>query len=93
MDPNQTTQPVPEQTPTKATGANKYLQPYKSRGKIMLDNFLGGLAWSLGSLVGLVILTAASAYFISKIDLVPLIGSLVAQILQNATSQFQPPIR
>ena len=90
MDPNQSNQP--DQTSQKATGANKYLQPYKSRPTIMLDNFLGGLFWSLGTFLGLAILTVVAGYFISKIDLVPIIGKWIAEILQNATTQIQPPI-
>ena len=77
----------------KATGANQYLQPYKSKKQIFIDNFLGGIAWSLGSLLGLTIITVIAAYLISRIDLIPIIGSWVAQILQDATSKIQPPIR
>ncbi len=88
MDPNQ---PV-EQTSTKATGSNKYLNLYKSRRAIMFDNFLGGFFWSLGTFIGLGLLTVAAGYFLSKIDLVPIIGKWMAQILQNATTQIQPPV-
>ena len=87
MDPNQ-----PNQEPEKATGANKYLQPYKSRTKILLDNFLGGLAWSIGTFVGFAIITVIIGYFLTRIDLIPLIGKWIAQILQDATSRLQPPI-
>lgn len=89
MDPNQSDQ----QTPTKATGANKYLQPNKSRRAIIFDNFLGGFFWSLGTFLGLGILTVAIGYFLSKVDLVPIIGSWMAQILQDATQRLQPPTR
>lgn len=85
MDPNQ-----PIQQP-KATGSNKYLQPYKSRRAIMFDNFLGGLFWSLGTFLGLGLLTVIVGYFLSKIDLVPIIGKWMAEILQNTTTQIQPP--
>ena len=89
MDPNQ----PPEQQPIKATGANKYLQPYKSRWKILIDNFLGGLAWSFGTFVGLAILAVAAGYIVSKINLIPIIGTWVAQILQDATSKVQMPVQ
>lgn len=98
MDPNQiAAQPIQtmqevQPAPEKATGANKYLQPYKSRPKIFIDNFLGGLAWSLGTFLGLAILAATIGFFVSKINLVPIIGSWIAQILQDATSRIQPPI-
>jgi hypothetical protein len=98
MDPNQiAAQPIQtmqevQSAPEKATGANKYLQPYKSRRAIILDNFLGGLFWSLGTFLGLAVLTLVVGYFISKIDLIPIIGSWIAKILEDATSRIQPPI-
>ena len=88
MEPNQQTQ----QEPQKATGANKYLQPYKSRWKILIDNFLGGLAWGLGSFICLAVLAVIAGFLISKIDLIPIIGTWIAQIMNDATSKFQPPI-
>lgn len=92
MDPNQTTQQVQEQAPQKASGSNKYLNPYKTRRAIMFDNFLGGLFWSLGTFIGLGLLTVVVGYFLSKIDFVPIIGKWMAEILQNATTQIQPQI-
>ena len=92
MDPDQPVQPAP-QASQKATGADKYLQPYKSRSKILFDNFLGGFAWSLGTFIGLGLLTVVVGYFLSKIDLVPIIGKWMAQILQDATTRLQPPAR
>lgn len=92
MDPNQPVQLAP-QASQKATGANKYLNPYKSRKAIMFDNLLGGLFWSLGTFLGLGILTVVVGYFLSKVDLVPIIGSWMAQILQDATTKLQPPTR
>ena len=89
MDPNQS----PEQKPLKATGANKYLQPYKSRWKILFDNFLGGFAWGLGSFIGLAILAVAAGYIFSKINLIPILGTWIAQILQDATSKVQMPVQ
>ena len=89
MDPNQS----PEQKPLKATGANKYLQPYKSRWKILFDNFLGGLAWGLGSFIGLAILAVIAGFVISKINLVPIIGTWIAQIMNDATSKYQVPTK
>lgn len=82
-----------EENQIKADGANKYLQPYKNKKQIMFDNFLGGLFWSLGTFVGLTILVGAAGYFIAKIDFIPIIGGWMSQIVQEATSNLQPPIR
>lgn len=95
MDPNnpnsQTNEKAPE--PQKATGANKYMMPYKTKGQIMFDNFLGGLFWSFGSFLGLTIIAIGVGYLITQIDLIPIIGSFIAAILQDATSRLQLPIK
>ncbi|MBI2327646.1 hypothetical protein HYU92_05010 [Candidatus Curtissbacteria bacterium] len=92
MDPNQQApQPAPE--PIKATGANSYLKPYKGKGAIFFDNFLGGFAWSFGSLIGLALIAVFVGYLISQIDLIPIIGGFIAQIMQDATSRLQLPIQ
>lgn len=60
-------------------------------GKILFYNFLGGVAWSLGTLVGLSIILAIVGFVLSRIDLIPIIGSWVAEIFQDATSKIQTP--
>lgn len=71
--------------------SEKYNQVYRSRKKILLDNFLGGIFWSLGTFVGLAVIALIAGYFLSKINLVPIIGDWVAQILNHATKQIQTP--
>lgn len=80
MDPNE-----------KAMGQNKYLQPYKTKRQIVADNFLGGIAWSFGTIVGFALLAVAVGFFISRINLIPIIGNWIAQILNDATGKIQPP--
>ncbi|MDO8551128.1 MAG: DUF5665 domain-containing protein [bacterium] len=57
---------------------------YKPRGKMILDNFLGGVAWGLGSLIGVTVVIAILGYFVSQINLVPILGSWISQIIQAA---------
>ena len=53
---------------------------YRSRGKMLLDNFLGGVVWSLGVWVGSAVIIGILLYFLSKIDLVPIVGDFVSSI-------------
>lgn len=62
---------------------------YRPRGKMMLDNFLGGMMWSLGTLVGGAIILIVVGIIISKIDFVPIIGNWTHNILQE-TLKNQP---
>ena len=53
---------------------------YRSRKKIILDNFIGGISWSIGAWIGTTIILAIVAYFLSKFNFIPIIGNFVAQI-------------
>ncbi len=80
MDPNQ-----------KVTSENKYMQPYKTKKQIVVDNFIGGIAWSLGTIVGFALLAIVIGFLISRINLVPIIGDWAAQIFNHMTTKIQPP--
>ncbi len=56
---------------------------YRSRGKMLLDNFLGGVVWSLGVWVGSAVIIGILLYFLSKIDLVPIVGDFVSSISEH----------
>lgn len=48
---------------------------------IFATNFLGGIAWGLGATVGLAIIITVSGFLISKLNLVPIVGSFLADLL------------
>jgi len=54
---------------------------------IILNNFVGGIAWGLGATVGVSIVIAILSLILKNINLVPFIGNFVSQItnyvLQN----------
>lgn len=50
-------------------------------------NFARGLALGLGTVVGATILVSIAAFFLTKIDFVPIIGEWAARIAQ----EIQPP--
>lgn len=64
------------------------MQPFEkvemSRKQIIINNFLGGIAWGLGATIGLGILLAILGFVISKVDLVPIIGNAVSQGFEQA---------
>lgn len=63
---------------------------YRSRGKMLLDNFLGGIVWALGVWVGSAVIIALLVYFISKIDFVPIIGNFMASISDYLVKKNAP---
>lgn len=65
---------------------------YKSSKRIIIDNFFGGLAWGLGTVIGAGAIVAILAFLISQVNFIPGIGSFVAQIIEavNKSSQNSP---
>lgn len=65
-------------TPQKST------QPYdtvrSSRREIMINNFLGGISWALGTTVGLTLILAIFGVVLKNISLVPIVGKFILQI-------------
>ena len=60
----------------------EHLRIYKKKRHIMLDNFLGGIAWGLGTVVGISLIAVILGFLISKIDLIPIIGDWLANVLR-----------
>ncbi len=52
-----------------------------SKKEIIFHNFLGGIFWALGATVGLAVIFAIVGFVSKNIDLVPVVGEFVADIL------------
>ncbi len=68
-------------------GTEHHNDIYRARKKILLDNFLGGIAWGLGTVTGgtlvLTVVIIVISYLLGKIELVPIIGEWVQAITQE----------
>jgi hypothetical protein len=82
----------PKQQQAQPQPGEKYKNIDRSLGKMLLYNFIGGIAWSFGTIIGLGLLVLILSFVISRVDLIPIIGGWVAQILQEAASKVQPII-
>ncbi|MDP3998693.1 MAG: DUF5665 domain-containing protein [bacterium] len=60
---------------------------YRSKRQIVTYNFLGGIAWGVGTAIGATTIVAILAFFMSQINFIPGIGSFVAQVI-NAVNQY-----
>lgn len=56
---------------------------YRSKKEIFIDNFIGGIAWAAGSMVGLAIMFAIVGYLLSRIDLVPILGDFLGNVMRD----------
>jgi hypothetical protein len=59
-------------------------QPYEriktKRKEIIINNLIGGIAWSVGATIGLSLVVAVITVVLKKVSLVPVVGSFVAQV-------------
>ncbi len=74
----------------------KFMQNYEknlrqiTKRQIFFNNFLGGVAWGIGSALGAAIFVLILGYMFSKINIIPVVGSFVAQV-QEVVQQKQTP--
>lgn len=57
---------------------------------MMLENFLGGISWSLGVWVGTTFIIAILVFILSKVDFVPVIGDFVGKVMNYVTKVNTP---
>lgn len=75
----------------KGNGESRFLMQNLSRKQIVLNNFLGGLAWACGTLVGLALLVTVSGFILKQIDFNSILGEWLGGIIHQALQQVQPP--
>lgn len=63
---------------------------YRSRRKMILDNFIGGISWSVGVWVGTTFIIAILVFLLSKVDFIPLIGDFVGKVMGYAARANSP---
>jgi len=65
----------------------------RSLKRMLLNNFLGGIAWGLGATVGLSVFVAILTLILKQINLVPIVGEFLSKVIEymmhnNATLQL-----
>lgn len=61
---------------------------YKSGKQLVIDNFIAGIAWGLGSVIGATLVFAVLGFVLSQTQELPFIGQIIENIfatIQNAT--------
>lgn len=53
----------------------------RKKGEIMLANFLGGLAWGFGTVIGATVVVALLLWILQVVNIVPFIGNFVSGIV------------
>jgi hypothetical protein len=65
------------------TAGRGHTRVHISTGKIILNNFLGGLAWGFGTVLGATVVVGLVVLLLSKLNGIPIIGDFFSSILQS----------
>lgn len=74
--------------------AEKYTKVYMKKADIMFHNFIGGIAWGVGSVIGATIVVSLIFYLIAQSTDIPIIGDIIQSfldILSTILDQGQIP--
>lgn len=66
----------------------------KSRRKIMTDNFLGGISWGFGSVIGATLIVGLLGLAVVRTRNIPLLGDIVKVVvteIQTGIQEFSNP--
>jgi hypothetical protein len=63
-----------------------------SKKKIMVNSFLGGIMWGVGSALGAFLIIAVLGFVLSRIDVVPFIADFIRQINTYSERQLNSPL-
>ena len=75
--PRKKVTPKPTETTPDEPRLERYKKIHRSRKDLMINNFLGGIMWGLGSVIGATIVVTVLGIIIVQTRRLPLIGDVV----------------
>ena len=66
-----------------ALNAHRFVRVHNSWGRLIGFQFVRGLAFGLGTVVGATILVSVLALFLSNIDFIPIVGDWASEIARQ----------
>ncbi len=67
--------------------SHRFIRMHNSLAKLIWFNFMRGLAFGLGSVIGATVLVSVLVYFLRGIDFIPIIGDWATEVLSVITEQ------
>ena len=67
--------------------AQRFIRIQNSEGRMLLVQFLRGLALGLGTVVGASALVSVVAYFLAQIDFIPIVGEWALELADQIQAQ------
>ena len=66
---------------------HRFIRMHNSLPKLIWFNFMRGLAFGLGSVLGATVLVSVLVYFLSQINFIPIIGDWATEVLSIISDQ------
>jgi Domain of unknown function (DUF5665) len=60
---------------------DRYDRVKESKKQLVLNNFIGGISWAFGAIVGVAIVVSLLGLILKHVNLIPYVGNFVAQVL------------
>lgn len=60
----------------------RYRQFGLSKKKIIINSFLGGIAWGIGTIVGIILLGIIAVPFLRHLNFIPIIGNFAVSLAE-----------
>lgn len=60
---------------------------YTKRSTLMINNFLGGISWGVGSVIGATLVVSILALILAQTSHIPLIGTIVESVMTEIEKQ------
>ncbi len=70
--------------------AEKYLRVIDSKKHILMNNFLGGISWALGTIVGFLIISIISVMIIGQTGALSKLGTWFSDIIESSQKSVIP---
>ena len=67
------------------------ITPIRKRN-VLMNNFMGGIAWGMGATIGVSIILASMAFLVKLIEPVPVVGEFVTNVYEYVMAN-DPQIR
>lgn len=67
--------------------SHRFIRMHNSLSKLIWFNFMRGLAFGLGSVIGATVLVSILVYLLRGIDFIPIIGDWATEVLSIITEQ------
>ena len=78
------------QTEVHKMNSHRFIRMHNSLPRLIWFNFMRGLAFGLGSVLGATVLVSVLVYFLSQINFIPIIGDWATEVLSIISDQTKP---